>query len=214
MFSRSKSKAKQVEASEAKHVPSPPPPVRKPPRRLSLKTAIAAATRREGADVTPLLSPIGEFPSVKSQSGKQQEMEAHLLELQAEIIVREDHVTQREKHMETRELELNEREALLEAHRKLVETKSGDGELTGAAKDVNLTEEAKALKALQKELESQEASLMEARKMLQEREAFIEQCENELVEKSMLLTEREARVEQDEEDSAALRQANLRAVGE
>ena len=60
-----------------------------------------------------------------------------------------------------------------------------------------------ALKALQKELESQEVSLQEARKLLHEREAFIEQCENELVEKSMLLTEREARIEQREEDSNA-----------
>jgi len=181
---------------------------------LSLKTAIAAATRREGAEVKPLLSPIDEFPSVKTKSGKQQEMEAHLLELQAEIIVREDQVSQREKRMEARELGLNEREALLKAHKQLIESKSGEpGQSTESQAD--LSKEAKALKALQRELEAQEASLQEARKMLHEREVFIEQCENELVEKSMLLTEREAQVEQDEEDIEAVnKRASLKAVGE
>ena len=123
-------------------------------------------------------------------------------------------MAQREKQLEKDELELNEREALLEAHKKLVETKSATGGVLQASNTADLSEEAKALKALQQELEAQEASLQEARKMLQEREAFIEQCENELVEKSMLLTEREARVEQDEEDKAHIRRANLKAVGE
>jgi len=212
MFSRSKSKRPKF-AKKAVQAPSPPPPIRQSTRRLSLKTAIAAATRREGAVVMPLLSPIDEFPSVKTKSGKQQEMEAHLLELQAEIIVREDQVSQREKRMEANELELNEREALLVAHKELVESKTGvQGEPVESQVDVS--KEAKALKALQRELEVQEASLQESRKMLHEREVFIEQCENELVEKSMLLTEREAQVEQDEEDIEAVSaRAALKAVG-
>lgn len=197
MFTRSKSnsakKAKSPQPEDTQSFQPPPPPVRQTARRLSLKTAIAAATRREGAEVKPLLSPIDEFPSVKTKSGKQQEMEAHLLELQAEVIVREDQVSQREKRIEAHELELNEREALLVAHKKLVEVKTGaPGE--SAESQTDLSKEAKALKALQRELEAQEASLREARRMLHEREAFIEQCENELVEKSMLLTEREAQV--------------------
>lgn len=206
---------KETLAAEAVKAP-PPPPERVAPRRLSLKTAIAAASRREGADVRPLFSPIDEFPSVKTKSGKQQEMEAHLLELQAEIIVREDHTAQREKKVEARELGLNEREALLQAHRNLVESKIKEpAQIAANGTTAGFDEEAKALKALQRELEAQEASLREARKMLQEREAFIEQCENELVEKSMLLTEREARVEQDEEDyEAVLRRSKLKAVGE
>lgn len=167
---------------------------------MSLKTAIAAATRRESAAVKPVLSPEDEFPAVKSQSGKQQEMEAHLLELQADIINREDLLAEKEKYLEARSLELNEKEALLEAHRKVVDSKADPQEQFQQA---DTDGEMVALKALQKELESQEVSLQEARKLLHEREAFIEQCENELVEKSMLLTEREARIEQREEDSNA-----------
>jgi hypothetical protein len=212
MFSRSKTKTKTPKELAAE---SSPPPVRQSKRRLSLQTAIAAATHREGAEVSPLLSPMDEFPSVKTKSGKQQEMEAHLLELQAELIVREDQMSQREKRIGSREIELNEREALLIAKNKLVATKSSVPGQAVEASASNLSEEAKALKALQHELETQEASLQEARKMIHEREAFIEKCENDLVEKSMLLTEREARVEQDEEDSEAESgRTNLETVGE
>ncbi|PXA05132.1 hypothetical protein DDZ13_04000 [Coraliomargarita sinensis] len=175
----------------------PPPPVRKEPRRLSLKMAIAAATRRESADVKPLLSPENEFPKIKSQSGKQQEMEAHLLELQADIINREELLAEKEKYLEARALELNEKEALLEAHKKVVDSKTS-ADASGDPK--NHGEEMEALKALRAELETQEASLKEARNMLHEREAYIEKCENDLVEKSMVLTEREAQIEQREED--------------
>jgi hypothetical protein len=196
-----------AKADPVSKVMAAPPPARQAPRRLSLKTAIAAATRREGADVQPLFSPIDEFPNVKTKSGKQQEMEARLLELQAEIIVREDEVSQRERRVAARELELNEREALLEAHRKLLEAKPGASTNTAptgaAASSEAQSEELKALRALQKELEAQEASLCDARAILREREAFIEECENQLVERSLLLTEREARVEQDEEDAEA-----------
>lgn len=178
----------------------PPPPVRKEPRRLSLKMAIAAATRRESADVRPVLSPHEEFPKIKSQSGKQQEMEAHLLELQADIINREELLAEKEKYLEARALELNEKEALLEAHKKVVDARPSGG--SSAEVQIN-SEELNALRALQTELESQEASLKEARKMLHEREAYIEQCENDLVEKSMQLTEREAQLEQREEDVGA-----------
>jgi len=162
--------------------------------------AIAAATRRESADVRPVLNPQNEFPKIKSQSGKQQEMEAHLLELQADIINREGLLSEKEKYLEARALELNEKEALLEAHKKVVDSKSASDPSTETE---GKREEMNALKALQIELESQEASLREARRMLHEREAYIEQCENDLVEKSMQLTEREAQLEQREEDVGA-----------
>lgn len=178
----------------------PPPPVRKEPRRLSLKMAIAAATRRESAEVKPVLSPQDEFPKIKSQSGKQQEMEAHLLELQSDIINREELLAEKEKYLEARALELNEKEALIEAHKKVVDSKP-HGDASEQAE--SNSKEMEALKALRAELETQEASLKDARKMLHEREAYIEQCENDLVEKSMQLTEREARLEQREEDVSA-----------
>lgn len=184
--------------SEKKY--SPPPPIKKEPRRLSLKLAIAAATRREGAEVKPLLSPQDEFPKIKSQSGKQQEMEAHLLELQADIINREDLLAEKEKYLEARALELNEKEALLEAHKKVVDAKQTQD--PGFLRQSDGSEVA-ALKALQAELDAQETSLKESRRMLQEREAYIEKCENELVEKSMQLTERETHVEQREDDVGA-----------
>lgn len=184
-------------ASESK---SPPPPVRKEPRRLSLKMAIAAATRRESAEVRPVLSPQDEFPKVKSQSAKQQEMEAHLLELQADITNREGLLAEKEKYLEARALEMNEREALLEAHKKVIDSKPSENPSDRAESN---DKEMEALNALRAELEIQETSLQEARKMLREREAYIEQCENDLVEKSMQLTEREARLEQREEDVGA-----------
>ncbi|MEO0508678.1 MAG: hypothetical protein AAF065_02320 [Verrucomicrobiota bacterium] len=184
-------------ATESKF--SPPPPIRKEPRKLSLKTAIAAATRRESAAVKTLPSNQEELVTVKSKSGKQQEMEAHLLELQADVVNREELLSEREKYLENRALELNEKEALLDAHQKIFESKNPAKEETS---EVDMDGEMTALEALRAELEAQEATLFEARKMLQERETYIEQCENELVEKSMLLTEREARIEQREEDSA------------
>jgi len=146
----------------------------------------------------PLLNPQSEFPKIKSQSGKQQEMEAHLLELQADVINREGLLAEKEKYLEARALELNEKEALLEAHRKVFMSQGiGKAEQTPEERAVELD----ALQALRAELEAQELSLVEARKMLQEREAYIEKCENELVEKSMQLTEREAQLEQWEEDA-------------
>lgn len=186
--------------SEKNNFPPPPPPIRKEPRRLSLKLAIAAATRREGAEVKSVLNPQGEFPQIKSQSGKQQEMEAHLLELQADILNREGLLQEKEKYLEARALELNEKEALLEAHKKVVDSQ--------VSRDVSLDArdnegESAALKALKAELEAQEATLIETRRILQERETYIEQCENELVEKSMQLTERETKIEQREEDMDA-----------
>jgi chromosome segregation ATPase len=186
---------------------SAPPPKRHPKRQLSLKTAIAAATQREGAEVRDLLEDFvddggikGSGTLVRPQSSRQQDMEAYLLELQAEIVVREDQVAQREKRLEARELELNEREALLEAHRKILSSKHlpTDQEMNDLATERN--KENRALHALQNELIKQETVLAENRKALREREDFIQKCENELVEKSMILTEREARVEQDEEN--------------
>jgi hypothetical protein len=163
--------------------------------------AIAAATRRESAEARPGLNPRDEFPKTKSQSGKQQEMEAHLLELQADIINREELLAEKEKYLEARALELNEKEALLEAHWKVANSRHHAA--TGAQAD-DETSEIKALKAVRAELETQETSLRKARRMLHEREAYIEQCENDLVEKSMQLTERETRLEQREEDVGAI----------
>lgn len=182
--------------------PAPPPPAQQPKRRLSLETAIATATRREGADVREAMDSSKEIPSSRSQSGRQQEMEAYLVELRAEIIVREDQLDQREKRLEARELGLNEREALLEAHSKIIDTRRSPHHQVESDLNKAQAKEARALKALQGELEAQEAKLAEARQMLEEREAFIQECENQLVEKSMILTEREARVEQSEEDGA------------
>lgn len=185
----------------AKDLPPPPPPNREPKRRLSLKTAIAAASRTNSTIVKPLMNPLGEFPAIKT--GKQQEMEANLLELQADIIIREGLLSDKEKTLKSRELELNEKEALLEAHRKVLETSSAPSKAASPISSAIGTEEREAFDALKRELVAQEQSLNNARKMLKEREDFIEQCENELVEKSMLLTEREARIEQREEDHEA-----------
>ncbi len=178
-----------------------PPPVRIPKRRLSLKTAIAAASRADSTIVKPLMNPLGEFPEIKT--GKHQEMEANLLELQADIIIREELLSEKETRLKHRERELNEKEALLEAHRKILQTNTTPTDAASAAASAIKTEEREAFEALKRELDAQEQSLKEAKKMLHEREAFIEQCENELVEKSMLLTEREARIEQREEDHEA-----------
>jgi hypothetical protein len=182
---------------------TPPPPAKEAPRHLSLRTAIAAASRREGDEYQPRYVSNHEFSPIKTESGKLLEMEAKLLELQAEIIIREDGLSLREKKLEARELELNEREALLQAHRKLVESKFNNTAKGHYSDPKEVSEEAKALEELQRQLESQEASLRQARHMLQEREKFIEKCENDLVEQSMLLSEREARLEQNEEDSEA-----------
>jgi chromosome segregation ATPase len=174
--------------------PPPPPPEREPKRKLSLKAAMAVATKAEGHQVfKPLMNPMDEFPS--ASSGAQQDMEAHLLELQADIINREELLNDGEKQLNARELELNEREALLKARKQIIESSTGGP--NGAAIS---TEEKEALKALKKTLDAQEASLRGARDMLHTREAYIEECENALVEQSMILTEREARVEQREED--------------
>ncbi len=184
-----------------KDLPPPPPPARQPKRRLSLKTAIAAASRSGSEIGKPLIHPLGESPS--SQTGKQQEMEANLLELQADIIIREGLLNEKETLLQNRERELNERAALLEAHRKVFETRQTPASANDSEPNQISTEERDAFDALKRELTAQEQSLKNAQKILQEREAFIEQCENELVEKSMLLTEREARIEQKEEDHEA-----------
>lgn len=178
-------------SSEKKDFP-PQPRIHREERKLSLKLAIAAATRRESADVKSGLNTHDEFPRFKSQSGRQQEMGAHLLELQADIINREGLLAEKEKYLEARALELNEKEALLQAHKKVLESR-GVGPKEKTQSEVS-SAEMDALKALKAELEAQEASL-------QDREVYIEQCENDLVEKSMQLTEREAHIEQREEDS-------------
>jgi chromosome segregation ATPase len=183
-----------------------PPPTRVPQRRLSLKTAIAAASRIDSPVGKPLMNPLGELPA--SMSGKHQEMEANLLELQADIIIREELLSEKDARLKNRERELNEKDALLEAHRKVVETNSAPQAATNEAPSAINSEERAAFEALKQELDAQEKSLKEAKRVLHEREAFIEQCENELVEKSMLLTEREARVEQKEEDFEAKSFAN------
>lgn len=172
----------------------PPPPVKKKNRSLSLKVAMAAATKRNGAEVRPMPEEPGGSPDTKSKSAKQQEMEAHLLELQAEIFNRESLIAEKELYLEARTRELNEQEALLEAHRKVLLSKSQD-----AGHPVQSNEELAAMKGLQAELKTQEASLANLRSELQARETYIEQCENDLVEKSMQLTEREALLEAAEE---------------
>ncbi|MGJ8650450.1 MAG: hypothetical protein ACSHX4_08825 [Opitutaceae bacterium] len=193
-----------------KDLPPPPPPNRQPKRRLSLKTAIAAASRTNSTIVKPLMNPLGEFPEIKT--GKQQEMEANLLELQADIIIREGLLSDKERLLQSHELELNEKEALLEAHRKVIDIHAAPNESASQTNSAISTEEREAFDALKRELNNQEQSLKNARKMLHEREDFIEQCENELVEKSMLLTEREARIEQREEDHEAKKFADANAA--
>lgn len=175
-----------------------PPPIRKNAKRLTLKTAIAAAARSDSKIVKPLMDPLGEFPAIKT--GEQTKIQSSLLELQADIIIREDFINEKIVALNNREREINEREALLEAHLKLEAAHSPD---TNSAQSSINSEELEAFENLKKELIAQEASLKEARKSLQEREDFIVQCENELVEKSMDLTEQEAQIEQREEDHKA-----------
>lgn len=171
-----------------------PPPKRKPKRHLSIKAAVAVATKTEGHSAfKPLMNPINDFSSTHSSSP--QEIEKHLLELQADIINREELLDQKEKQCKARELELNEQEALLEARRQIIESDANHLNKSLISDDAQ-----DALQALKNTLDAQEASLKEAREILHEREAYIEQCENMLVEQSIALTEREARVEQKEED--------------
>lgn len=171
-----------------------PPPERKPKRCLSLKAAVAVATKTEGYTAfKPLIDPINDFSSTRSSSP--QEIETHLLKLQADIINREELLNQGQKQCKARELELNEQEALLAARNQIIESKANYLNESLISPD-----EHSALQTLKKTLDAQEASLKEARKMLREREAYVEQCENMLVEQSIVLTEREARVEQQEED--------------
>jgi len=180
----------------------PPPPIREEKRRLSLRTAIAAATKFDSTIAVPSQkTETTQAPSVTktdSQSATDQDLQTNLLELQADIIIREDQLNEKAAQLSNRERELNEKCALLEAHRKVVESRQSRRDVgTGGGIDSN---ERKAFEALKRELDAQEISLKTAKAMLQEREAFIEKCENDLVEKSMLLTEREARIEQREED--------------
>jgi hypothetical protein len=179
----------------------PPPPAKKKDRNLSLKAAMAAATKRDSAEVKPMpLLPeaLEGSPDTKSKSAKQQEMEAHLLELQAEIFNRESLLAEKEQYLETRTRELNEKEALLDAHKKLLLAKANN-DTHNDTDPVNENDEMAAAKALQAELKTQEASLVKVRSDLQAREAYIERCENDLVEKSMQLTERETLLEEAEE---------------
>jgi len=179
--------------------PPPPPPARKQKRKLSLKNAMRLASKAEDQQtVKPLMSPIDEFSSV--QSGAQQDMEAHLLELQDDIINQQAQLKKKETQLEARERELNEKEALLTAKQQML--KSGVANRQKSANTANFKKENEALEKLKQALDSQEKSLKQGRDMLHEREAYVEQCENALVEQSMLLTEREARIEQREEDFA------------
>ncbi|MFQ3224606.1 MAG: hypothetical protein ACI8Z5_000856 [Lentimonas sp.] len=146
---------------------TPPPPAREPKRQLSLKAAMAIATKAEGHQaLKPLMNPMDEFPS--AQSGAQQDMEARLLELQADIINREELLSQNEKQYRARELELNEREALLEARTQIIESAAANS--TGPSSSSNTQE---ALEALKRTLDAQEVTLKDTR------EARVEQREED-----------------------------------
>lgn len=182
-----------------------PPPNRREKRNLSLKTAMAAATKAETSVNRPLTNSAGNLPL--SRHAEEPETEARLLELQADIINREELLAERQRKLHFQERELNEREALLEAHRNVLASTPPSASLKS---DADAGEQAKknsfeleALLKLKEELKSQEESIKEAWQSLHEREEYIESCENQLVEKSMLLTEREARIEQREEDHGA-----------
>ncbi|MFP4070041.1 MAG: hypothetical protein ACLFVC_07660 [Opitutales bacterium] len=165
---------------------------------MSLKSAMAAATKKDSAVHKPLIDPMGEFP--KFQHASMPEMEARLLELQADVINREELIAERERKLQFRERELNEREALLEAQRNVLASRGATHPHASSESAEDESMEMDALRKLKAELEAQETSIKEAREMIREREDYIEKCENDLVEKSMMLTEREARVEQREED--------------
>ena len=73
--------------------PHPPAPKRVPKYQLSLKAAMAVATKAPGHQAfKPLMNPMDEF-ALASPAG-QQDMEAYLLELQADIINREELLNQ------------------------------------------------------------------------------------------------------------------------
>jgi len=187
-----------------------PPPTRKPTRRLSLKTAIAAMSRPESQIVKPLMGPLGESCSLPE--GKDLEVEVSLLELQADLIIREGLLNEKEMRLLNHEREINEATALLEAHQKiLLSTRLPAKKISDETDQIQPAERA-AFDALKRELLQQEVSLKEAREMLQERDLFIEECENELVEQSMILTEREAQIEQREEDHEAKKFADKKAA--
>lgn len=148
-----------------------PPPIRKPKRRLTLKTAIATMSGKASETAKRLMDPIGQLPT--AVDGKLQEIEANLLELQADIIIREGLLRDKEKQLKFREreleLELDERDALLEAHHKIIRSSSEEAKQRKSSDAVSDAEHS-ALDALKCQLELQESSLKDAQRMHQERE--------------------------------------------
>ncbi|MEN8724677.1 MAG: hypothetical protein ABF322_00500 [Lentimonas sp.] len=144
-----------------------PPPIRKPKRRLTLKTAIATMSGKASETAKRLMDPIGQLPT--AVDGKLHEIEANLLELQADIIIREGLLRDKEKQLQFRERELDERDALLEAHHKIIRSSSEEAKQRKSS-DVVSDAEHSALDALKCQLELQESSLKDAQKVHQERE--------------------------------------------
>ena len=181
---------------DTESMPSYPPPERKPKQKLSLKTAMALATRTPGHEtLMPLVQKSDKDLASNGNTDTQKKMEAYLLDLQADIINREELLEQREKQIKARENDLNKRE--------LLQTQSIEPHVHTAELST-LSEEKKAAMESPEEVseKSKTDPFKETLEMLREREAYIEQCENSLVEKLTQLTQREAEIEQREEQLA------------
>lgn len=95
----------------------PPPPPRSDKHKISLKDALAHDEAQPNQSDSS-----GPHGAHASMTGKQQEMEANLLELQAELAVKEKQLEEKEQRLRILERELNEKDALLEARLKLAES--------------------------------------------------------------------------------------------
>lgn len=175
-----------------------PPPEKKPERRLSLKAAMALATRAPGHEtLMPLVRKNDE--TLRGNNEAKERIEAYLLNLQADIINREELLEQREKRVAAREKDLNKRANILRKAEQEIESKMKEIEsMTPPEKEDD--DETPADESTKEDDEEAEDDIYtETRGMLHERETYIEECENALVRKLTELTEREALIEQREE---------------
>lgn len=166
---------------QQKKVPGYPPPHKKPERRLSLKAAMALATKAPGHEsLMPLVRKNDE--TITGDDDSRKKVEAYLLDLQADIINREELLEQKEQRLTARENDLNKRAGTLDEKVSEIEPNIDETQVSELAPK-----------------QKKEDLFKETREMLIQREKYIEECENELVKQLTQLTQREAEIEQREE---------------
>jgi len=169
-----------------------PPPDKRPERKLSLKAAMALATKSPGHEtLMPLVRKDDE--SLARNEDSRKNIESYLLDLQADIINREELLAQKEIKLTAREKDLNRRAEFFDERSRELESAMNKSKSPALAQESNTTSEPVKNQVPAKD------PYKETREMLEERERYIEECENALVNKLTELTKREAEVEQLEE---------------